>query len=99
MRMTPGLPNMDCIGRHFLAGPICAVKLNLKLISAPVTVRALMTLHRAILIPIFANGYEDSDKIPKNLFALIILSVKWEKKYSHTIHTHTHTHTHMQDTQ
>ena len=94
MRMTPGLPNMDCIGRHFLAGPICAVKLNLKLISAPVTVRALMTLHRAILIPMLANGYEDSDKIPKNLFALIILSVKWEKNI-HILYTHTH----IQDTQ
>lgn len=42
-----------------------AVKLNLKLISAPVTVGALMVLHRAILIPIFTNGYEDLDKIPK----------------------------------
>lgn len=37
---TPVLLNVDYIGRHFLAGPVCAVKLNLKLISAPVTVQA-----------------------------------------------------------
>ena len=69
MMMTPVLQNGDCIVRHFLVGSVCAIKLNLKLISATGTVWALMTLQRAIMIPISANGYEELDEIflPYNL--------------------------------
>lgn len=63
MMMTPVLQNVDCIVRHFLVGSVCAIKLNLKLTSATGTVWALMTLQRAIMIPISANGYEELDKI------------------------------------
>lgn len=65
MRMTPVLQNVDRTVRHFFAGPVCALKLNLKLISAIGTVWTLMMLHRTVLTPISANGYEELDKIPK----------------------------------
>lgn len=63
--MTHPFQNMDCIVTYFLVGAVYDIKLNMKLIFTIGTMWAVMMLHRPILIPISASGYEELDKIPE----------------------------------